>query len=129
MNFRDKMPKYYLVASSIYGVLGMGLGAYMHMTSWKRPIPFHGHLDSLGLLTLAVVGLTMQVFPWARRHVLSPLLFVLLQVGTLLMLGGLPIAIFGLTHVLINVGAVMVPVGIVTFSLIMISGLKENYDE
>lgn len=123
MSFRERMPLYYIAAASLYAVAGMGLGLYMHLTLWKRPIPFHGHLDSLGWLSLAVVGIVLHIFPWARQHRLAILQFVLLQGGTLLMLGGLPIVIAGFTNVPLTIGAFMVPTGFVVFSLIIISGL------
>lgn len=126
MSFRDKMPIYYIAAASLYAVAGMGLGLYMHLTLWKRPVPFHGHLDSLGWLSLAVVGLVTHVFPWTREHRLAVVQFVLLQGGTLLMLGGLPIVIAGYTNLPLTLGAGMVPLGFAVFSFIMISGLLSN---
>ncbi|RVT92955.1 hypothetical protein [Sphingomonas crocodyli] len=123
MNFRDKLPIYYIAAASLYAVAGMGLGLYMHLTHWKRPIPFHGHLDSVGWLSLAVVGIVLHIFPWARDHKLALLQFVLLQVGSFLMLGGLPLVILGITNIPVTVGALMVPTGFVVFSVIIISGV------
>lgn len=121
MTFREKFPVYYIAAASLYAVAGMSLGLYMHLTLWKRPIPFHGHLDSLGWLSLAVVGIVLHIFPWARDHKLAVVQFVLLQGGTFLMLGGLPIVIMGFTNIPLTIGALMVPAGYVVFSFIMVS--------
>lgn len=123
MTFRDKLPLYYIAAASLYAFAGMGLGLYMHLTLWKRPIPFHGHLGSVGWLSLAVIGLVLHIFPWAREHKLAVPQFILLQGGTLLMLGGLPIVILGFTNIFLTIGAAMVPTGYFVFSIIMISGL------
>jgi hypothetical protein len=128
-NLRERMPQFYMAAASIYAVAGMSVGTYMHMTSWKRPVPFHGHLDSLGFLSLAVIGLYFQVFPKAREHALALAVFWLLQIGVLLMLGGLPIAIFGITRVFVNAGTVFVPLGFLLFCCITLSSLfKKNND-
>lgn len=126
MTFRERFPLYYIAAGSLYAIAGMGLGLYMHLTLWKRPIPFHGHLGSVGWLSLAVVGIVLHIYPWAREHRLAVLQFVLLQGGTLLMLGGLPIVIMGFTNIPLTLGAFMVPAGFVVFSIIMFSALFKS---
>lgn len=127
MTFREKLPIYYIAASTLYAVAGTGLGLYMHLTLWKRPIPFHGHLDSLGWLSLAVVGIILHIFPWAREHKLASLQFVLLMGGTFLLLGGLPLVIMGLTNIPVTLGAFMVPVGFSVFSFVILSGLFRGW--
>ena len=127
MTFREKLPIYYIAAASLYAVAGMGLGLFMHLTQWKRPVPFHGHLDSLGWLSLAVVGIVLHIYPWARDHKLAVVQFVLMQLGTLLLLGGLPLVFAGLTNISVTLGAVMVPLGFVVFSIVMLSGLRRGH--
>lgn len=125
MTFRDRMPYYYVAAGSLYAVAGMMLGLYMHLTAWKRPVPFHGHLDSLGWLSLAVVGIVCHIFPRVRQHKLAVLQFILMQGGTFLLLGGLPVVMLGITNVFVTIGAFMAPLGFVVFAWILVTGLKQ----
>lgn len=125
MRLRDRLPVIYVATASLYSVFGMAVGLYQHLSHDKKPIPFHGHLDSLGWLSLAVIGVICQIYPWAREHRLAILQFWLLELGTLLMLGGLPIAVvLQWTRVPVTAGAIMVPIGFVVFSMVMLSGLK-----
>jgi hypothetical protein len=126
MKIRDRLPIYYIAAASLYAIAGMGMGLYMHLTHYKRPVPFHGHLDSLGWLSLAVVGIVLHIFPWAKEHKLATIQFGLLQAGTALMLFGLPLAILDVTRIPIEVGVFLVPAGYLVFSFIIFSGLRRQ---
>ena len=126
MNFRNKLPIYYIATASLYSVLGMFVGLYQHLSHDKKPIPFHGHLDSLGWLSLALVGVIAQLYAWSREHPLAVVQFILLEAGTFLMLGGLPLAVLHVTSIPVTIGALLVPLGFVVFSIVMLSGLRHQ---
>jgi hypothetical protein len=120
----ERLPIWYIASSSVYAVAGMAFGLYQHVAHDHKPVPLHSHLDSLGWLSMAVLGLIMDRYSWVREHNLAAAQFWTTQVGTLLMLGGLPLVYLHITSITVTLGAILVPVGYVLFAVIMMTGLR-----
>ena len=51
----------------VYLVIGVGLGIAMGMSGNHTQFPTHAHLNLLGWVSLALIGLTYRQFPDRRR--------------------------------------------------------------
>jgi len=72
-----KLPRLFLFAASVWLVVGVGLGLYMGASTDFALAPVHGHINLIGWVSLALFGLTYQLFPQAGSTRFAQIHFLL----------------------------------------------------
>lgn len=103
----ERVDRYFLGLSAIYGVLGMAIGLYMASIETFKYSPVHSHLTLFGFVSLAIYGLAYRAGlakndAWAAVH------FWVSAVGALVFPIGEGIAINGSTIMIAVVGSLLV---------------------
>ncbi|MAZ03299.1 MAG: hypothetical protein CMN56_09190 [Sneathiella sp.] len=87
----------FIKSSIIYIILGMALGIYMAASQDHSQMPTHAHLNLLGWVTMALMGLIYKNWPAVAEAKLAPLTYWLahatvigLTLGVGLLYAGLP---------------------------------------
>jgi hypothetical protein len=84
----------------LYFILGVGFGLYMHATFQLQWGATHAHINVVGWLTTAVIGLIYSVYPLAGNSSLGKAHFWLHNIG-------LPILLIGMLIIQPTIGASM----------------------
>jgi hypothetical protein len=79
----------------LYFILGVGLGIYMAASGDHLLVPVHAHLNLLGWVSLALIGLIYRQFPEIAANTLATIQFWLHNVA-------LPVAMLALVGVLLG---------------------------
>lgn len=78
--------RYFLVAGSLYLIVGIVFGMHMGATGDHKLAPVHAHINLLGFTLMSVFGLVYRVFPEMAGSMLAKAQFWLHQIGALLLL-------------------------------------------
>ncbi|WP_232695733.1 cytochrome-c oxidase [Brevibacillus daliensis] len=103
----------------IYFVLAIVLGVYMGMTKSFQYASVHAHLNLLGWVSLALVGLIYHMYPQAARTKLASWHFWLHNLGLPIMQGSLFLMILTATESFVIgtiVGSIIAGVGVLFFA-------------
>lgn len=84
--------------SSIYLIIGIGFGLFMHSTVQLQWGATHAHINVVGWLTTAIIGLIYSVYPKIGENSLGQAQFWLYNIG-------LPILLIGMMIIQPTVGA------------------------
>ena len=109
----------FLRLAVLYALFGIGLGVYMGATGQFLNRGIHVHANLVGWVSLALMGMSYQLFPQLAAHWLARLHFWLHNLGLPLMLLGL----YGLFHgqpwgePLTGVGLLVVALAFLSFGL------------
>lgn len=114
-------PYYFILPSILYAIAGMGLGLYQHLSKNFQYIPLHGHVNSMGWLSLAVIGLLYRSYPALAASRLAPWQFWVLQLGVLGLNGGLVLVYLQSTRVPIYIGTALIPLGFVLLLVMFVT--------
>ena len=109
----------WIKAAVVYFMMGAGLGIYMGASGDHVLIPVHAHINLLGWVSLAVIGLIYRQFPVAGSNRLAAVQFWLHNVGLLaamLLLAGLLRGHAALDP-LIGVASIVIGVSVVLFAI------------
>lgn len=79
----------FLIAGSIYLIVGILFGAYMGGSGDHSLAPVHAHINLLGFTLMTLFGLAYRLIPGLDEGLLPRLHFWLHQVGVFLLLFGL----------------------------------------
>ncbi|MBA3909734.1 MAG: cytochrome-c oxidase [Rhodobacter sp.] len=85
----------FLIAGSVYLIVGILFGAYMGGSGDSTLTPVHAHINLLGFTLMTLFGLAYRLIPGLDEGLLPRLHFWLHQVGVLLLLLGLWLMITG----------------------------------
>ena len=121
MNFLapSNLPKTVLRGAVLYALLGIGMGIVMGAQHDFTNKSVHVHINLLGWVSMAVMGVAYQVFPGMGRSALAKAHFWLHNLGLPVMMTGL----YGLMHAwpnaepLIGIGSLAVALGFGAFAL------------
>lgn len=84
--------------SAIYLIIGIGFGLFMHSTVQLQWGATHAHINVVGWLTTAVIGLIYSVYPQAGNNSLGKAQFWLHNIG-------LPVLLIGMMIIQPSLGA------------------------
>ncbi len=109
----------FLRIAVVYFVIGAVLGLYMGITATFSQAPVHAHLNLLGWVSLAVIGLIYHVSPAAGETRLARIHFWLHNLGLPVFMVGLAAVLTGNQAMipLVAAAASVVLVGIVLFAV------------
>lgn len=79
----------WIKASVLYFLVGVGFGLYMHATVQLNWGATHAHINVVGWLTTAVIGLIYSVYPHAGNTTLGKTQFWLYNIGLPVLLVGM----------------------------------------
>lgn len=121
MKFLDpsNLPKSMLRGAVLYALLGIGMGIVMGAQQDFTNKSVHVHVNLLGWVSLALMGVVYQVFPGMARSMLAKAHFWLHNLGLPVMMAGL----YGLMHAwpnaepIIGIGSVAVALAFAAFAL------------
>lgn len=104
----------------LYAFLGIGLGIFMAASHTFSQHSTHAHINLLGWVSMAIFGITYQVFPELARHSLARVHFWLHNTGLPLTISGV-FLIYGdhaeLGEPLAGIGSVIVALGFITLGV------------
>lgn len=112
--------------SAVYFVIGVFMGMYMSMGNDHSLTPAHTHLNLLGWVSLAIIGVIYHIFPAAAKSKLGKVHFWLHTIGVAVMTIGLAGAIKGVMalYAAVPVGATAVTIGVVLFVVNVMKNLR-----
>ena len=118
----SRISRYYIAAAAAYLVAGLCLGLGMGITENFQFIAVHAHINLVGWASLCLYGLVLQAFPELRASKLAPWQFAVANLGAILFLPGVALAVAQVTPVLAIIGALIWLCGALLF-LVMCIGL------
>lgn len=109
----------------VFFVLGVGLGAYMGAAQDFRFLHVHAHVNLLGWVALALVGLLYAQFPVLQRHWMASAHYWLHTVGLVVFMGSYALGnITGAKPVAaIALGAAAVALSVLLLAIHVLRGL------
>ena len=90
----------FLLAAAVYGLMGMVLGMVMGARQDFVLLPVHAHLNLLGWVTLAIYGITYQVFPAMAASRIATTQFYTANIGVIVLMPSLAGFLLGHTGAL-----------------------------
>ncbi|EGQ21737.1 hypothetical protein HMPREF9372_3097 [Sporosarcina newyorkensis 2681] len=91
----------WIKAAVIYFLIGVGFGLYMHATIELQWGATHAHINVVGWLTTAAIGIIYSVYPKAGNSALGKAQFWLYNIG-------LPILLLGMLIIQPAIGAPLI---------------------
>ena len=110
----EKVDRYFLGLSAVYGVLGMAIGLYMASVETFKYSAVHSHLTLFGFVSLAIYGLAYRA-GLAKNDRLTAAHFWVSAVGAIVFPIGEGLAIGGGGVALAVVGSLLVFLSAVQF--------------
>ncbi|PIC66691.1 hypothetical protein CSV71_07715 [Sporosarcina sp. P21c] len=95
----------WIKAAVIYFLIGVGFGLYMHATIQLQWGATHAHINVVGWLTTAMIGVIYTIYPQAGNSILGKSHFWLYNIGLPVLLIGMLIIqpALGLPMILIQI--------------------------
>ena len=95
----------WIKAAVIYFLIGVGFGLYMHATIQLQWGATHAHINVVGWLTTAMIGIIYTIYPQAGNSILGKVHFWLYNIGLPVLLIGMLIIqpALGMPMVLIQI--------------------------
>ena len=118
----------FLVASVVYGVIGLGLGLHMAIGGNHGQMPTHAHLMVLAWLSFFCFGIFYKIFESALANRLAKVHFWLAQISTPVMFIGLG-GLYGSNPELEPLaagGSIVYAISFVIFALVVIRTTSSN---
>ncbi|PID00869.1 hypothetical protein [Sporosarcina sp. P29] len=79
----------WIKAAVIYFLIGVGFGLYMHATIQLQWVATHAHINVVGWLTTAMIGIIYTIYPQAGNSILGKVHFWLYNIGLPVLLIGM----------------------------------------
>ncbi|MFD1205567.1 MULTISPECIES: DUF2871 family protein [Sporosarcina] len=121
------MGKTLLKISVVYFMIGIAFGLYMSMTHVFKLTTVHVHVNLLGWMSLALIGLIYHLYPSLERNSLAKVHFWLHNIGLPVMMISIAAAILGgpsFFFPLATAGGAAVLIGIFCFGFNVLFRLK-----
>ncbi|MBN9347389.1 MAG: hypothetical protein J0I48_14500 [Devosia sp.] len=113
------LPFYFIAASVIFALLGMGYGMYMAGSENHLLAGAHAHNNLLGWVTMAIYGLYYRAVPAAIGR-LATVHFWITLVANLIFPIGIALAILGTTPLLAAIGGGLEMLAMLIFGWIVL---------
>jgi len=125
---RSRWPHAFFASAALYAMIGVSWGLVMGMTENHATYSAHAHLNLLGWLSLAMMGVFYATLGQDVSEKVKAANFAISNLGVMLMIPGLflylgqagPPAVFG---PMISVGSLLVVLGFFVFGVTAIRGL------
>lgn len=101
------IPKLFLVTAVLFLVVGMAWGIQMSATHDHTLSPAHGHLNLLGFVAMAIIGLFYAVVPAAANSRLARVHYGLTVLSIVILVPGIAMAISGAGETMAKLGSVL----------------------
>ena len=85
----------FLRCAVTYALIGMAIGIYMAASNQHEQAPTHAHLNLLGWVSMAIMGLVYRAYPAMAEGSLPKIQFWLMNVGIIGMISGLALMFSG----------------------------------
>jgi cbb3-type cytochrome oxidase subunit 1 len=107
----------WIFAAIVYLCVGVALGVYMGASHDHSLFPVHAHVNLLGWVTLALIGVVYHFFPQAGTSRLASVQFWLHNVALVVMMGALAVYLKGNPAIepLVAVGSIGLLVSVFLF--------------
>lgn len=117
----------FIKVSVIYFFIGIALGIYMGVADLFQFSSAHAHINLLGWVSFAVMGLIYHVFPSAGENTLAKIHFLFMMIGVPLL--SFAMILFGLGQFQIGgplsgIGGILIFIGAILFVINIIKNVK-----
>ena len=107
--------RWFILKAIVYAIMGMVLGLWMGINQDLSHTPLHAHLNLVGWASMAIFGLIHRAYPDVSASRLAKLHFVLMAIGTPVMLAGIPVAHSGGSELPVVAGSITVFAATIVF--------------
>jgi len=108
------------ISAPVYAVIGMAFGIHLAMSGDYSLAPAHAHLNLLGWVSIAIYGAFYTLVPAAAEQVLAKFQVALAELGVVVMVPGIAIAITSRNEALAAVGSIIVLVSMLLFLAVVL---------
>src|SRR5699024_7797871 len=118
--------------STLYFLLGVAFGLYMHATVALQWAATHAHINVVGWLTTVAIGVIYSVYPKAGISALGKAHFLLYIIGFLILLIGMLIihrgvgAPLAVIHICVLLGGLALALSIIIFIINVFQYVREG---
>jgi cbb3-type cytochrome oxidase subunit 1 len=105
----------FFASGAVYGLAGMLLGIRMGIAQDFTLAPAHAHLNLIGFVTMALMGVYYHLTPRAADAILARVHFGLATLGVWTMVPGIALAVTGRGEMLAIVGSLATIAAMVAF--------------
>ncbi len=112
----------------IYFLIGIGLGMFMSITHHHQFSSVHAHINLLGWVSLALIGIFYVLFPSAAKTRLAKYHFWLHNIGLPIMMVGLILLMSGYEAIepMLAVGGIILTLGVIFFAVNVFAHIKNE---
>ena len=107
------------MSAPVYAVLGMSFGIRMAISGDYALAPAHAHLNLLGWVSIAIYGAFYTLVPNAAASMLAKLQVLLAEVGVIVMVPGIALAILTGSEPLAAIGSIIVLLSMLLFLIVV----------
>lgn len=108
------------ITAPVYALLGMSFGIHMAISGNYTLAPAHAHLNLLGWVSIAVYGAFYTLVPRAAGSILARLQVLLAEIGVIVMVPGIAMAILGGRETLAATGSIVVLLSMLLFLIVVV---------
>lgn len=108
------------ITAPIYALAGMSFGIRLAVTEDFTLAPAHAHLNLLGWVSIALYGAFYTLVPTAAASVLARVQVLCAEIGVILMVPGIVLAITRQNEALVGIGSIVVLVSMLLFLVVVV---------
>ena len=108
------------ISAPVYALIGMSYGIHMAISADYTLAPAHAHLNLLGWVSIAVYGAFYTLMPNAAHSMLARLQVLLAEVGVIIIVPGIALAILGHAEALAAIGSIIVLLSMLLFLVVVV---------
>ncbi|TNE34513.1 MAG: cytochrome-c oxidase [Alphaproteobacteria bacterium] len=117
----------FIKSAVIYVIIGMALGVHMGMSQDHSQMPAHAHINLVGWVSMALMGLIYKTWPKTGEHRLAPLTFWLAHLGLIVMIAGVAMIYAGHAEFepVAGIGSLITFANMLLFAFLVWRGLQD----
>lgn len=108
------------ITAPIYALAGMSFGIRLAISQDFTLAPAHAHLNLLGWVSIALYGAFYTLVPNAAASMLARLQVLAAEVGVILMVPGIVLAITRQSEALVAIGSIVVLASMLLFLVVVV---------
>ena len=108
------------ISAPVYALLGMSFGIRMAISGDYALAPAHAHLNLLGWVSIAVYGAFYTLIPNAAESMLAKLQVLLAEIGVIILVPGIAMAILRGSEPLAAIGSIIVLLSMLLFLIVVV---------
>lgn len=120
----------WLQMAAVYFSLAVLLGLGMGMSGNHRLLAVHAHLNLLGWVSMALIGLIYRHFPAAGQSRMARVQFWLHNLGLPIMMAALSFMLLGYPQVepVVGISSLVVAAGVVLFCINLLTHARDTHE-